>query len=162
MNAFHSMRAWWQARNHRERAMLTLMLAALAAFAYWYALLLPMSWVRDQARTGYDLAASELSAVAGDAAAIRALQQQRPPLPRGEAFTAAILASARDAGVAVARQRRAADGALELGIDAVDAPALLAWLDALRRVPGIAPRRISIEKADGRLRVEAAFVEEPA
>lgn len=138
--------------------MLALMFAALAAFAYWYALLEPMRWVRDQARANHALASRELSVVTADAAIIDALRRQHPPAPQGEAFTAAILASARQAGVAIARHRTGADGALEIGVDTVDAPALLSWLDALGLDSGIAPARMSVAKANGRLEVEAAFV----
>ena len=158
VNAIGTVRTWWQARVPRERSMLALMFMALAAFVYWYALLEPMRGLRDRARAGSALASNELSVVAADAARIEALRRQRPPAPQGEALPAAILASARQAGVAIARHRTGSDAALEIGIDAVDAPALLDWLDALGDDPGIAPARISVDKANGRLVVDAAFV----
>src|SRR3546814_6171742 len=87
MNIIHAMRTWWSTREPRERVLLGLMFAALAAFAYWYALLEPMRRVRDLARTSHALASSELSVVRTDAATIDALRRQRPPAPQGEAFT---------------------------------------------------------------------------
>lgn len=157
MNLLPALHTWWRARVPRERTMLLLMFAALAAFAYWYALLQPLRHLRDQARTSHALAASELAVVAADAATIDALRRQHAPAPGPEAFAPGILAGARQAGVAIARHRTGADGTLEVGIDAIDAPVLLSWLDALGADAGIAPLRMTVEKADGRLRVEAAF-----
>ena len=44
-----------------------------------------------------------------------------------------------------------------MGIDAVPATALFAWLDTLRRRHGIAPVRLRVDKDRGRLRAELAF-----
>src|SRR5690606_21153038 len=64
--------------------------------------------------------------------------------------------SATAAGVALSRQQER-DGLFIAGIDAVQAPALLAWLDALAR-RGVAPVALDVGERDGHLYAEVAFV----
>jgi len=59
--------------------------------------------------------------------------------------------------VPVARQRNDDAGTLQIGIDAVAAPALLGWLDGLRQRHGIAPATLDITEHNGALRVQAGF-----
>lgn len=153
--------AWWQARDGRERAMLAVMLAMLAGFALWYGVFAPLRHLRDAAQARYDRAVSELRVVEATAAEIRALQQRSGPPAGGaagdQALAKQVLDSASAAGIPVSRQRVDADGALQVDIDAVAAPALLAWLEALRRDHALAPTAVSISRANGALRVELAF-----
>lgn len=146
---------WWSIRNARERAMLATMCIALAAFAWWYGLLMPLRLWREQARTRYDHAAAAWQATSTNAAAIAALAAAQPRNP--EALAATVLDSARDAGIAVSRQRRDAQGRFVVDIDAVDAAQLQAWLDALQRRQRIAPQAVAIGKREGRLHAELGF-----
>lgn len=162
MNAFNAgtfrrARHWWQARDARERGMLAVMFAMLAGFALWYGIVTPLLQVRTQAQAHYDRAAAELIATRANTRDIAVLLKQRPVRPTGGAFSNAVLASAKAADVAVSRQRVDGQGALTVGIDAVQATALFDWLDTLRRDHGIAPQTLSIAKANGRLRVEVSF-----
>ena len=146
---------WWGSRNGRERVMLAAMCIALAAFAWWYALLVPLRLWREQARTRYDHAAAAWQATRANATAIAALAAAQPR--NRETLAARVLESARDAGIAVSRQRSDAQGRFVVDIDAVDAVQLQAWLDALQRRQRIAPQAVAIGKRDGRLQAELGF-----
>lgn len=151
-------RDWWRARAPRERVLLALMVVALALFVGWYGLVAPLLSWRDAAAGRRADAALALARVEADLAEIAALRQARTPNRDPESM---LLDSAREAGVAVSRHRRDDSGARVLGIDAVDAPALFAWLDVLRSEHGVGPQRLLLEKADGRLRAELVFPAAP-
>ena len=147
----------WRARAPRERLMLAVMLGAIAAFLYWYGGVVPLRKLAVAAEARYEREVGSLVALREAIAAIRAAREATPDPPAGEAYAAAILASAPAAGVSVSRQRPHGDGGLAVGIDAVDAPALFAWLEALRSTHGIAPDRLDAGRRDGRLHAELAF-----
>lgn len=146
---------WWGSRNARERAMLVAMCIALAAFAWWYGLLMPLRLWREHARTRYDHAAAAWQATRANATAIAALVAAQPR--NRETLAATVLDSAREAGIAVSRQRSDAQGRFVVDIDAVDAVQLQAWLDALQSKQRIAPQAVAIGKRDGRLHAELGF-----
>jgi general secretion pathway protein M len=147
---------WWQTRAPRERLMLGVMAAAIAAFALWLGVLRPLQAWTDAARERHARAAVDLDHVEAAVRDIHAAEKERPAQPAGDEFRRAILDAAASVQVPVARQRT--DGAaLVVGIDAVTAPALFSWLDHLRAAHGLAPASLEIDKRNGALRVEAAF-----
>jgi general secretion pathway protein M len=151
-------RVWWRARARRERIALAALAAALALFFGWYGLVAPLhSWRAAAAERRAD-AALALARVEADLAEIAALRRTRAAAAELEPL---LLDSAREAGIAVSRQRRDDAGNRVVGIDAVDAPALFAWLDLLRAEHGLGPQRLLLEKADGRLRAELVFPATP-
>jgi general secretion pathway protein M len=155
-----ALQTWWQGRNRRERIMVSVMLAAIAAFLAWYGVLSPLRQARDAAQARYLRAAAALEET--DAAlALLAEPRNSPPVARGQAYAEIIVDSAGAAGVAIARRDADADGGLVLGIDGVAANTLFAWLDALREKHGVAPIAIEIDKRDGRLRAELRFAPPP-
>jgi general secretion pathway protein M len=135
--------------------MLLAMCVALGAFAWWYGLLVPLRNLREHAHARYDHAAAEWLAVRDAAAAIRELSAGGPH--GAAALATEVLAAAETAGVAVSRQRPQAQAKLAVGIDAVDAPHLLAWLDTLQRERRVGVERVRIEKRDGRLQADIVF-----
>lgn len=147
----------WHARQPRERVMLAAMAVAIAAFLYWYGGVVPLRQLAGSAQAHYDREASSLVAVRGNLAAIRAARESVPEPPAGDGYPAAILATGHAAGVSVSRQRVHGDGGLAVGIDAVDAPTLFAWLDVLRVTHGIAPDTLDAGRRDGRLHAEVSF-----
>lgn len=150
--------AWWHALAPRERAMVAIMLALLAAFAWWYGLLAPLRALRDGAETRYDQAAMTLQSVEADLGALATAGTTSAPPTQGlEALQRHVLASARDAGLAPSRQRTDADGMFSVEFERVASPALFAWLGALADAHGIAPATLHVERADGQLRAEASF-----
>lgn len=156
MSAFaHGLR-WWQARERRERAMLGVMVAAVLGFAAWYGVAMPLQ--RAQQRAGDQLreATADLAEVRAAVDRIRELQAARPS-PDPQAVARQILDSAAAGSVPVSRQRVDDAGRLTVGIDAVAAPTLFAWLDTLHATHGTAPSALDIGKQGGTLRVEAVF-----
>lgn len=155
MNARSNATRWWLARDPREKTMLTVMLVAVAAFVWWYGLLVPLRQVREQARLRYDHSAAEWMAVSAAATVFR---EQAAAGPRDDAaLAAAVLDAAQDAGVAVSRQRMVAPGTFAAGVDAVDAPQLLDWLERSRREHQLAVSQARIGKRDGRLQADITF-----
>jgi len=147
---------WWSQRNARERSLLSLMLAAIAAFGFWYGLLWPARAARDAAQQRYDLALADLRTVQ---ASVDALQRMGPARPQqAQALAAAIEARAVESGVALSRQRRDSEGQLVVELDGVPAKALFAWLQALRTGDGIEASGIRAERSGARLRAEVTFV----
>jgi general secretion pathway protein M len=160
MSAVARLRPWWQARNQRERAMLTVMFLAIAAFAAWYGLFAPLRHLRDASQAGYDRSLFDLRQ-AQASASMHALQKRdRPALDRDQ-LTRLVLQGAQAAGVAVSRRRIDSDGHLVLGLDSVAAPTLFAWLDTLQEDHGLAPRSLQVERTGATLRAEVAFGTDP-
>lgn len=147
---------WWHGRAPRERRMLIVMLLAVAAFLVWFAVLRPLVRWEETAAADRQAAAATLAGVRSARAELDAFHAALSA-PATEAVTLAELLprTASAAGVALSRQQPR-DGLLTVGIDAVDAPALLAWLDALAR-QGVAPVALEVGERDGRLHAELAF-----
>ncbi|MDV2452422.1 type II secretion system protein GspM [Xanthomonas hortorum] len=145
---------WWQTRAPRERVMLGVMCAAVAAFVGWYALYMPLRHWRAQAQARYANAAQLVL----DASAQKSATK-RPTAPGKAALADIIASSARDAGVGITSQQRSASGRLEVQIDAVSATTLFAWLERLRQAHGLAPTQLSIVRDQGQLRVRCRFAE---
>ncbi|WP_407352266.1 type II secretion system protein GspM [Luteimonas sp. R10] len=153
---------WWRAREPRERRMVAVMLAAVAAFVLWYGIVAPLRQVRDDARARHAEAVAAAGEIERALAHVEASSARLPPAPAGDAFATTVVDSAGAAGVAVSRQDDGGDGVLVIAIDAVDAPALFGWIDALRREHGIAPLALQVDKHGGRLRAELRFAPPPA
>ncbi len=157
MNAIATLADWWNARAPRERVMLLTMLAALAAFVLWLAVWRPLHAAADAARAHRLQATATLAEVRAQVAAIARLRAQRPPPSDSSALAKTVLQAAAAERVPVSRQRTDPAGAFIVGIDAVAAPALFAWLDALGRQHGVAPAKLEIRERGGQLAVEAGF-----
>lgn len=149
---------WWQGLAPRERTLLAVMAAAIAAFAYWYGLLGPLREWRDRQHERA-LAVDRASArVQADALAIAA-GRARGFAAGAPARHAAIVSTASTAGLAFSRQRVGEGGALTLEFDAVPAPALFAWLDELGARHGIGPLHLDVQRENGQVRAAVAFAD---
>lgn len=157
MSTFDHLRHWWRSREPREQRMLAVMFAAIAAFALWLGVVAPLQRARDAARERHDRTVEDLREVERGVDAITALQARGPTASTGGNFAGTILDTAAAAQVPVSRQRIDDAGVLEVGIDAVGAPALLGWLDGLGRQYGIAPMTLEITERNGSLQVQASF-----
>ncbi|MCC4633810.1 type II secretion system protein GspM [Xanthomonas dyei] len=147
MSTLQRMPVWWQTRAPRERLMLSVMVAAIAAFIGWYALLVPLRHWRSSAQARYDHAAQALlmARASQPGATVAAI-----PLAR-------IAQSARDATITITRQQRSSTGTLALQIDTVTSPVLFAWLEQLRQRHGLTPSTLDISRRDGQLQVRCTF-----
>lgn len=157
MSALSRFRAWWQGREPRERVMLALMAAMLAAFTWWYGLLWPLRALREDAGERYDRAALALQAAEAEIASLAAAGDTMRPPAAGEALQTRLLASLREAGISPSRQRTAADGAFVIEFDRVASPELFGWLGQLAEREALAPSTLRVERADGQLRAEVGF-----
>lgn len=157
MTRFAQAGAWWRSRNARERLMLAIMLAALAAFALWFGVLWPARKLRDSAQDRYDRAASQLREAQASANRIAALEQSVPARSQAEPASRTLLDSAAGAGIGISRQRQDGNDRFVVEIDAVAPQALFAWLDTLRREHGLAPQVLKVERVGAGVRAELAF-----
>ena len=148
---------WWRGRESRERAMLAVMAALLAAFAWWYGLLWPLRALRDDAAAHHERAVVALHATEAELAALAASGRGASSAATGEALQHRVLASVRESGLVPARQRTSADGAFVLEFERVASADLFGWLGRLVDEDGIAPSSLRVERADGGLRAEAGF-----
>lgn len=156
MSPIGRLRAWWQGRDDRERRMLAVMVVMVAAFAYWYGLIVPLQRLRAAAREDHRQAVHEAQAMAVDLTRIAALRRAGTQSPPTESLPAAVLAAADDAGLAISRQRGNGDR-FEVGIDSAGATQVFAWLDRLRKQHGVVPHSLDIERHNAGVRVQASF-----
>lgn len=157
-SAATSMRSWWQQREPRERTMLTVMCAAIAAFAWWYGAFVPLRHLRNDAREHHAMAAMQMARMKIELAHLAELQGRLPPRPTNLTdVRKSVIESAKLAGMPITRDRDAAPGVLELESDSVSPKALFAWLDALRLRHGLAPSMLSVAKNGDQLRMQASF-----
>ncbi|PPV08878.1 type II secretion system protein M [Xanthomonas bromi] len=145
---------WWQTRAPRERRMLGVMCAALAAFVGWYALYVPLRHWHARAWAHY----ADAAQLVLDASAQTATTK-RVTAPGNAALAQIIASSAREAGVNISSQQRSASGGMDVQIDAVSADALFGWLERLRQAHGLAPTQLSVVRDQGQLRVRCGFAE---
>ncbi|KPL49203.1 type II secretion system protein M [Xanthomonas axonopodis] len=145
---------WWQMRAPRERLMLGVMCAAMAAFVDWYALYTPLRHWHDRA-WAHDAEAAQLVLDVSTQAAT----PKRTAAPGSATLAEIIASSARDAGVSIASQQRSAAGGVDVQIDAVGATALFGLLERLRQADGLAPTQLSVVRDQGQLRVRCSFAE---
>lgn len=149
---------WWQQRAPRERAMLTLMCAAVVAFALWYGAFVPLRLARDAEQARHARAATELAQVTAELAGVAELEERLPsPAAGAEALEQAVLDSAKQAGLEIGRGREDGAGGFEIESDAASPAQLFAWLDELRQRHGLAPATLSVARNQDRLRVQASF-----
>jgi general secretion pathway protein M len=148
---------WWHGRAPREQWMLTLMCTAIAVFIVWYGVLAPLLTARDRAAERHASAIQDRAGIEHILARVAAASQDRPAPPPADRFHALVADSAGAAGIGIDRQEPSPDGGVEVGIDAVPANALFAWLDTLRLEHGIAPEAVDIERREGRLRARLRF-----
>lgn len=153
---------WWRRRAPRERAMLVLMVAAIAAFVAWYGVLVPLRQAHDDARARHLRAAAELARVQVQLAQLAELEQRFPARPGDrEALEKAVRASAAQAGFPIGQARDDGDGSFGVRSEAATPAQLFAWLDALREQHGLAPAALSVARNQDRLRVQASFQHAP-
>src|SRR5690606_37845967 len=141
----------WRGREPRERAMLAVMAALIAAFAWWYGLLWPLRAMREGAAARHASAVADLHQVEAEVAVLAGSGGPSPPVG-GDALQRRILDIVREAGLSPSRPRGAAAGAFGPAFERVAAPALRGWLGPLAGAEGIAPSALSVERAGGGLR----------
>ena len=146
-------RLWWFSRTARERLLLTVMAAALAAVIGWYGVMAPLA------------AASKAGQVRLERAALRltSLRALAPASIRSGPSSAAtpqalVEAAAGKVGLPIARHRQDANGRFTIWITAIDAKILLPWVAILEREGGLTVTDFTASRLDsGVVEAEITF-----
>lgn len=124
------LRTLWIARTPRERWLLGVMLALVALVLVWLLILRPLSDMLSAARQRHGEATAALAEARSQAAAIAALQRNRPA-PFAGPIDTAIAAAASDAGFQLSGLQPEGPGRVSLAIGAARPQALFGWVAAL-------------------------------
>ena len=140
------MRAWWESREPRERVLLGVLGALLAAFALLFALVLPVMDARANAEAELRRAQADYRIVAQTAV--------RPQTggARAAFSRSVLLSAAREAGLQVTRIQADRDGGFAVWIDDAETAALYGMFEQLlTRTTAQMDRVIVSADATGRL-----------
>ncbi len=120
----------WLARSVRERWLLGVMLALVALVLVWLIILRPLSDMLSAARERHGEAVAALAEARSQAAAIAALERERPA-PFAGPIDAAVAAAASAAGFQLSGLQPQGPGRVSLAIGAAKPQALFGWIGAL-------------------------------
>jgi general secretion pathway protein M len=123
-------KALWLARTPRERWLLGVMLALVALVLVWLLILRPLSDMLSAARQRHGEAVAALEEARSQAAAIEALEKDRPAALAGP-IDAAVAAAASEAGFQLSGLQPEGAGRVSLAIGAAKAQALFGWIAGL-------------------------------
>lgn len=156
MNAFLGQALqWWEGRSLRERRMLTVMLALIAATAVWLGVVRPLFGWREAAAENRARAEAEHGAVLAAVARLAPIRTAAPADARGLEPT--VRQTAEAAGLTITTGMDAS-GRLGFRIDRGSTAAVFGWLSGLKTAQGLDPVSLGvIENADATLQVEGAF-----
>ena len=104
MNRRQQVLSWWQGRERREQWMLAVMGACLLPFVYWYALMLPLRALRDEALAGRQRAGADLALVQARLQAMQATPPRQAEPPTAEQLPALLASTAASAGIELAAE----------------------------------------------------------
>ena len=120
----------WLARTPRERWLLGVMLGLVALVLVWLPLIRPLSDMLSTARQRHGEAVAALAEARSQAAAIGALERNRPA-PFAGPIDTAIAAAAAEAGFQLAGVQAEGPDRVSLTIGAAKPQALFGWVEGL-------------------------------
>jgi general secretion pathway protein M len=120
----------WLARSPRERWLLGVMLALVALVLVWLLILRPLSDMLSEARQRHGEAVAALAEARSQAAAIAALEKNRPA-PFAGPIDSAVAAAASAVGFQLSGLQPEGEGRVSLAIGAAKPQALFGWIAAL-------------------------------
>jgi general secretion pathway protein M len=123
-------RNWWSDRSPREQWMLGFMVAAIAAFLAWFAVLMPIARALERTRMRHSQAVVDLATVRGKAVALKAILAKPAP-SLGVPVPAFVSQSAGEAGFTLSRTDPVGTNGVAIAIVAAKSPALFDWLGTL-------------------------------
>lgn len=158
------MKDYWNSLTARERLMLGVMAALVAAVALWLGVIRPLEAARESAARDHAAAVALYESVATSAAEMRALYAEGRNAKANagdEPLRVAVAVAARTAGVSISRIQPGEDGTLTLWADDVTSSALYRWLTTLANERQITPVKVSLQKAGNaqQLRAQIQFSE---
>lgn len=151
ISRFDSQRQRWLALSPRERAMLGLMAAAIAAFVYAYGLALPLSRWAGAAQARHQLAIAEhaqLQRIVADIASV--------PSPSAPASAQALIDSASALGLEVESASAQAGGQVRIVLAPAAPDLLFAWIEQ-QRLAGQPPQTARLQSGEGGVAAELDF-----
>jgi len=124
------LRALWMARTPRERWLLGVMLALVAVVLVWLLILRPLADMLSAARQRHGEAVAALAEARSQAAAIAALERNRPA-PFAGPIDTAVAAAASEAGFQLSGLQAQGAGRVSLAIGSAKPQALFSWIAGL-------------------------------
>jgi general secretion pathway protein M len=124
------LQALWLARTPRERWLLGVMLALVALVLVWLIILRPLGDMLSAARQRHGEAVAALAEARSQAAAIAALERNRPA-PFAGPIDTAVAAAASEAGFQLSGVQPEGPGRVSIAIGAAKPHALFGWVAAL-------------------------------
>jgi general secretion pathway protein M len=123
-------RDWWMGRTTRERWMLGVMFALIGFLLLWLAVVRPINAARDAAQLRLVAATEDAGRIAAVAEGMKIARRTAPPTLT-VTLPAAIGSAGESNGITLSRLDQSGTDRANIGISAVSAPALFAWLSAL-------------------------------
>lgn len=137
---------WWEGRTQRERILLGVMAALLAAVIAWYGVIAPIgAWKADAAERRAE-AAADLQSVEADLARLNTAASAAP-VGTGEPIEPLLIRTAEAAGLTIDRQQAEADGAQTVWLQAVPPQAVFGWIAQLEQAHGVTVSNITALKS---------------
>lgn len=151
---------WWCARTVREKRLLAVMLALLAAVLFWLAVVRPVLDWRGQAAADRAEAEIELARVQTELRLVRPNAAARPVID-SEGFESLVLRTAEGAGLHISTGMEPGGG-LAFRIPDASSAGLFGWMSALERDYGITVVSLGVvENTDATLQVEGVLSRQP-
>ena len=124
------LKALWLARTPRERWLLGMMMALVGLVLVWLLILRPLGDMLSAVRQRHGEAAAALAEARSQAAAIAALERNRPA-PFAGPIDTAVAAAASEAGFQLSGVQPEGPGRVSIAIGAAKPQALFGWIAAL-------------------------------
>lgn len=150
------LRALWLARTPRERWLLGAMFALAALVLVWFLVLRPLGDMLSAAKERHGNAVADLAEARSQAAAIAALEGQKPMATAGP-IDQAVAAAAAEAGFQLSRLQPEGPGRVSLAIGAARAQALFAWVARLEAQGYVVERLSASSNPDRTLSAQIVF-----
>lgn len=147
-------RPWWDARESRERRILSLGGAVVVALLGWAFVWHPIERLRDALRQQVEAQRADLAAMrvdAAHAAELRARGERTKADRQGKSLLALADATARGVqlGNALKRVEPVATNAVRVNFEAASFDAIADWLDGLARDFGVQATDFSADRVEG-------------
>jgi general secretion pathway protein M len=136
------LRLYWRDRSERERRLLAVMFALVAAVVFWFGFVVPVNNARADARARLDRAAIVSGQVAARVTALRQIASRVPPRLDGTLVTA-VGAAASEAGFTPTTIDPQGDDRVAISLSSAKSQALFAWLAAME-ARGIFAEKVTI------------------
>lgn len=147
---------WWAERSARERTMLSVMTAFIAAFLIWFAVISPLVSGLEASKTRHMRSVTDLASVQTKSTALRKLKANPPP-PLGAPVTTFVALSAGEVGFTLSRNDAVGTDRASISIASAKPPALFNWLTSID-ARGVIVDQITIRpNSDATVSVEATL-----